>query len=169
MKFPVTSTFALLLTLLLSFAGFAEDLTKEKREQIDIMLELTGADKIGRMFSEIYIRQVNQAIAQQNPNVDPRVFGLVAEEVNMMVEEHVEEKNAINNLIYPIYHRYLTLDEIKEMIAFYKTPLGKKILTTMPKITQEGMQAGQTWGKSIAPELQQRIQARFEKEGIRVK
>jgi hypothetical protein len=70
--------------------------------------------------------------------------------------------------MYPIYHKYLTLDETKGLIQFYKTPLGKKAISVMPKMTQEGMAAGQIWGQSMGQKIQQRLSVRFKNEGLEI-
>ena len=62
--------------------------------------------------------------------------------------------------------KHFTDNELKQMIEFNKTELGQKIIRVMPQITQEGMQAGRLLGQSLGPEIQQRIAARFQSEGI---
>ncbi len=37
-----------------------------------------------------------------------------------------------------LYAKYYTADELKDIIAFYKTKTGKKVLATMGKLTYEG-------------------------------
>ena len=44
-----------------------------------------------------------------------------------------------------------------------------KAISVMPQMAQEGMRAGQAWGQSLEPEIERRITARFEKEGITLK
>lgn len=55
----------------------------------------------------------------------------------------------------PLYARHFTLDEIRQMTALYRSPLGAKMLTTMPVLMQEGMQFGQ---RVMAPRLQAMMQ-----------
>ncbi|HEX8605922.1 MAG TPA: DUF2059 domain-containing protein, partial [Pseudoduganella sp.] len=43
----------------------------------------------------------------------------------------------------PIYARHYTVDEMRQMAAFYKTPVGQKSLRLMPQLMSEGMQVGQ--------------------------
>lgn len=43
----------------------------------------------------------------------------------------------------PLYARHFTAAEIKEMAAFYKTPVGAKMLATMPQIMNESMMISQ--------------------------
>ena len=62
-------------------------------------------------------------------------------------------------LYAPIYQKYLTLDDLKKIVAFYESPVGKKLGTSTPAMMTEGMQIGQQLGMEIATELQQELQA----------
>jgi hypothetical protein len=42
-----------------------------------------------------------------------------------------------------LYGRHYTVDELKQIGAFYKTPVGAKMLATMPQVMNEAMQLGQ--------------------------
>ena len=42
---------------------------------------------------------------------------------------------------------------INKMIEFYQTPLGKKLVSTLPQIMQESMQVGQSWGKEVGDKI----------------
>lgn len=46
----------------------------------------------------------------------------------------------------PIYQKHLTLDDLKKIVAFYESPVGKKLGAVTPAITMEGMTAGQQLG-----------------------
>jgi hypothetical protein len=85
-----------------------------------------------------------------------------------MIRTEFSEKGGYYELVYPIYHKFFTLEELKGLLAFYRTPLGRKLLSAMPQLVKESMAAGQKWGQLVAPELQKRVLARFEKEGIRL-
>jgi hypothetical protein len=67
-----------------------------------------------------------------------------------------------------IYHRHLDDKEIRGLIAFYETPLGKKLIEVTPAISQESVAAGMAWGQRMAPILNQRITDRLKKEGINI-
>ena len=53
----------------------------------------------------------------------------------------------------PIYDKYYTTEEINKMIEFYQTPLGKKLIATMPQIMQASIQEGQSWGKEVGEKV----------------
>jgi uncharacterized protein len=55
------------------------------------------------------------------------------------------------------YDKYFSDDDIKGLIQFYQTPLGRKSLAVMPKLTvelqSEGLQIGQQMGKESMEEV----------------
>ena len=53
------------------------------------------------------------------------------------------------DLAVPIYDKYYSDDEIKQLIHLYETPVGQKMLTVMPKVLGELQAAGEKWGEEI--------------------
>ena len=49
----------------------------------------------------------------------------------------------------PVYHNNFTHEEIKGLLQFYATPLGKKVIQTLPAVVQQSMAAGQNWSESM--------------------
>jgi hypothetical protein len=47
------------------------------------------------------------------------------------------------NAIVPVYARYFSADELKQMAAFYRTPAGIKMLAIMPQVSAEAQRMGQ--------------------------
>ena len=50
-----------------------------------------------------------------------------------------------------LYARHFTVKELNEIAAFYKTPVGAKMLATMPQLTGESMQMSQ---RVVMPRIQ---------------
>lgn len=82
--------------------------------------------------------------------------GLVLDRLPPKWEAKSREK--LVDIYTPIYRKYFTLSEIREMIAFYETPVGQKLATSLPAITQEGFAAGQQLGEEIAAEMIRELQ-----------
>ncbi len=59
--------------------------------------------------------------------------------------------------IADIYLKNFTADDLKELTAFYLSPLGKKFLSKNQAITRESMQLGMTKVQANIAELQQMI------------
>jgi uncharacterized protein len=59
-----------------------------------------------------------------------------------------------------LYKETFTESEIRELIAFYQTPVGQKVLARMPELTQKGFSIGSTIGQAHSDELRQMIEAK---------
>ena len=58
----------------------------------------------------------------------------------------------------PVYQKHLTLEDLKAITEFYKTPAGKKLAEKTPLITQESMKVGEKWGQGVAEKVLARLQ-----------
>lgn len=126
-----------------SFALSAQQTTLD--EDIRQLMEISGAAKVGVQVMEAMTVQFKQVL----PEVPTEFWNEAMKEFN---------SDALVELIIPIYKKYFTADEIKQLIAFYKTPLGQKVTSTLPAITQESMEAGQKWGQEIGMKVAQKLQ-----------
>jgi uncharacterized protein len=63
------------------------------------------------------------------------------------------------DMVVPIYDKHLSHEEIKGLIAFYATPLGKKALSVLPAIAAESGEAGQKWGESLGRDSMREVLA----------
>ncbi|MBN1986334.1 MAG: DUF2059 domain-containing protein [Prolixibacteraceae bacterium] len=77
------------------------------------------------------------------------------DEVWKQVRTEVFDKEiaALTKQLIPIYKKHFTHEDIKGMIAFYESPLGKKLTDTTGKITTETMQMAQTWGIQLGGKI----------------
>jgi uncharacterized protein len=73
-------------------------------------------------------------------------------------------KGELEDLIIAVYDRHFSTEELRQVAAFYRTPIGQKLLKELPAITQESILAGQEWGRRIGMEVGQQL----EKEGVKV-
>lgn len=154
--------------LLASGIANAEPIDGAKKQLIDELLVQTGqsAKDTGKLFSNAVIEQMTQTLKIAKPDISPKVFDILEQEVRSVIDETIQDSNFIAEMMYPIYGSRFSEAELRELIAFNQTPLGKKLLREQPAITQEAMQAGQTFGKTLGPKIQERIMARFKSEGI---
>lgn len=66
----------------------------------------------------------------------------------------------LTEMLIPVYQKYMTQDDLKELIKFYESPVGKKFAQSTPLITQESMQIGQQWGMKIGEEFAKKMEER---------
>ena len=63
-------------------------------------------------------------------------------------------------MLVPVYQKHLSEADLKNVIAFYQSPAGRKFAEKTPIITTECMQVGQQWGMKIAQQFMEKIKAK---------
>ncbi|MBN4003041.1 DUF2059 domain-containing protein [Nostoc sp. LPT] len=118
----------------------------EKTNNIKKLLEITGAKDISRQI----IPQLLINFKSEYPEVPQKIWDTFAAELKIddMVDEFI-----------PIYNKYFTNEEIKQIIAFYQTPLGQKTITVIPQITQESTAIGIRYGKVAVERALKKLEA----------
>ena len=57
------------------------------------------------------------------------------------------------------------VQELKEVLAFYKSPIGKKVIVEEPVFVDRTMSAAQDWAIKLNEEALQRFRAEMRKRG----
>ena len=164
-----TNLSAILFIFLLPLGVSAEDISMEKKELLRQFIDVTGAAKIGGLASRVFTQQIRTGLKRSNPDLPDNVMSMVAEEVQAVVQEELVIKKSYYELLYPTYDQHLSEKDVKDFLAFYETPLGKKMLKITPVLAKASMEQSQIWGRSLGPKIQQRLMKRFEVEGIELK
>ncbi|OOZ41626.1 hypothetical protein BOW53_02805 [Solemya pervernicosa gill symbiont] len=145
MKIKVLSLLVLLFSgwqAPLSAAG--ERVSVERAEEIRKLLVLTGSDKIGM--------QVFSSMMESNRRNLPQVPD---EFWNEVIKEFKPDE--LIELVVPIYAKHLTHEEVKALVRFYQSPLGRKLIAAMPGITRDSLNLGQMWGRSVGERVKRRL------------
>ncbi len=82
-----------------------------------------------------------------------------------MVSGFSESKGAFLEAMIPVYQRHFTGAEMRQMIAFYKSDLGQKLIEKMPILMHEGAKVGQQWGRAVARRVVEEMRAKAREEG----
>ena len=56
-------------------------------------------------------------------------------------------------MIVPIYKKHVTHEEVKQLIVFYETPLGSRLISIQPALALESMIAGEEWGRRLGEQV----------------
>jgi hypothetical protein bfra3_22875 len=133
---------ALCLTFILSATSVsAQDAAY--REALSEMLEASGA------------MTTVKSMVPQMIGMMKHTYSNVPDEFWKSFEEQLSEKanTQFLDIYVSIYHRYLTISDLKKITAFYESPVGKKLAESTPVMTAEAMEAGQQIGMGIAKEI----------------
>ena len=130
----------LTLLVLISFIYSATAQTSRQDQKVKEFLEISGAGKMGAQMAKEMIANFQKS------------FSTVPSEFWEKVKAEINGPDLINMLV-PVYSKYYTESELDELIKFYKTPIGQKVLAVTPEIMRESMQLGQSWGRKIADKI----------------
>ena len=70
-------------------------------------------------------------------------------------------------LIAEVWARYFTAEELDQLIAFYRTDVGQKLIALQPKLMQVGMQLGEAWGEKVAREVLRKFAPQLRNQGLK--
>ena len=115
-----------------------------KRSEIRKLIELTGAANI----SADALQKMIEPLKASYPQVPEEFWNTFIHEV------HSDE---LIDLVIPIYDKYYTRDEIRELTQFYQSPVGQKTIKVLPKLSAEAIDAGQEWGRMVADRAMRKL------------
>ena len=96
----------------------------------------------------------------------PRIFALLKQQTPGVADAYWEEaekeitqtaSSELAAMMAPVYQKYLTQEELNEIIAFYKTPSGRKLAEVSPRISTEMLTIGQQWGMQLSQKILQQL------------
>ena len=126
------------------------------------LLELSGSAKNFDTIMPAMMQQMTNVLASQRPERRAEIEKVMAE----MLVKFLTRKQELIDQIAVIYAERLTTDDIAGLIAFYKTPLGRKFVATQPDLMKDSMVAGQNWGRKIGAEIESSVRQELKKRGI---
>ena len=151
--------------LSLPLMSLGDESGEQYNRLVDEVLEVTGAFKIGEQMSALVVSQMIQALKASGTEVPDRAYELLEGEVQLTIKAEIES-GSFNELMYPVYAKYLDEADLEAMLRFYSTKEGRKIAEAMPLMAAEGAAAGQRWGAALGPEIASRAMKRLADEGI---
>lgn len=131
------------LLLFISNCCFAQQ--SEKEQNIRKLLEVTGAAQLSKQVMD----QLIPSFKQTAPNVPEEFWTAFMDEIDM---------DELINKIVPLYDKYYSNEELIQLIKFYETPVGKKVVSVTPVLMQESMMIGQQWGFEISQKVIEKLQ-----------
>ena len=143
---------SVLLLFCLASLGSADSQTH--RQAAEEVLRLTRVDK---MLVPL-IDQIQQVQIQQLQQMDLSSEAYAAAQqylkrINDLVAREMQWQEIKNDYI-GLYTDTFTEQELHQLIQFYSTPLGHKVIEKMPVLMEQSMRLGQKKMRKIMPEIQ---------------
>ena len=107
------------------------------------------------------IENAKNAFLPTNPSLAAPLTDVTAQ----LRTEYESKKNEVYTEVARAYATRFTESELKELLAFYKTNLGKKVLTEEPIAVEEAFRKAQDWSNTFSEQVIGRLRVEMKKKG----
>jgi uncharacterized protein len=131
-------------------------IASSKRALIDKLLAVTQQEKLFQQSLNLAFSQLqtdlpalmDQSTGATKPEASPSparqavqsMLDRVMPKFVREVQQSISFKELVDQVYYPMYDRHFSEPELKDILAFYDSPTGKRTIQVMPQLMQESMQ-----------------------------
>jgi hypothetical protein len=155
---------ALLIVLSLGFAAQSANPPQPSPQAIALAKELIFLKGGQQMFGPVVpgvIESTKDVFLPTNPNLS-KPLGEVSAQLK---SEYAGKSDELMNEVAKVYATHFTEQELKEIVAFYKTALGKKLLNEDPIAIEAGFTRAKEWANDFSNQVMTKMRAEMKKKG----
>jgi hypothetical protein len=124
-------------------------------------LVVSGATKGFAEMIPQFLDQIRARFVSQRPEIAQVIndtsFSLIA--------DFVTRRDDLNRELGKLYASKFTKEELEELTAFYKSPLGQKLAVEQVKVLSESVPIVQRWSRTVGEDMTNRIKEEVGKLG----
>jgi uncharacterized protein len=136
------------------------------RSDIQKLLETTGSTQLGAQVANYVSGQMIDGLKQSQPSIPDRAVAIVKQVLEEEFAKAFDAPDGLREQLVVIYAKHFTHEDVRGLLMFYSSDLGKKVMATLPMIFQESAAAGQQWAQAQTPRIASVIQTRLRAEGF---
>jgi uncharacterized protein len=144
----------------------AQELDPSLRSDIVKLMEVTGAARMGEQMAGLVSNQMLDVFQKTHPDAPPRCVDVIREVLGSEFAAAFSAPDGLVARLIPIYAKHFDQEEVRGLIAFYESELGRKTVGVMPRVMQESALVGQQWGAEIMPRVEKTLRERLKAEGF---
>ncbi len=169
-----TTLFVFLIAAVCGVSTFAQSPTLENKQSLVLQFrKLTGADKVNltlnvstdirddfksllaeeKDLTDTQKQELTKSIDEANDRIDKIAKSFFADEQAMT--------KLSEEIIFQLYDKTFTENELKELIAFYRTPTGQKAAVFLPSLSK---QVEESFRQTVIAQLQALVTSKIEAE-----
>jgi hypothetical protein len=147
--------------LVLSGPAHAEKSTLATMLTASEIVKITGATTLFNPLIAGVIEQAKLLFLQQDPSLSKDINEIAIKMRNDLAPRMSELSGAVAQ----IYARHFTEQELKDLLVFYKSPIGMKLLAEQPKIVDASLKFAQDWANKLSDEVIAKLRTELKKKG----
>jgi uncharacterized protein len=107
------------------------------------------------------VEQSKLVFLQQNPGL-AKDLNEIAAKMRTDLQPRFSE---LSDELAKLYAVNFTEPELKAILVFYKSPVGKRLLAQQPKVIESGMRFAQDWANKLSDEVVKKMREELKKRG----
>jgi hypothetical protein len=130
------------------------------KEDIQRYLEVTHSREMMKTMMDVMAKSIREIAHKEAANNRASLPQDAEERINKNLDQSLKAfpVDEVLDAMVPIYQKHWTKGDVDNMIAFYSTATGQKLLNEMPQTMAEGMQAMRPIMEKHMETMRQQIQ-----------
>jgi hypothetical protein len=126
--------------------------------------EIVATTGAAGLFTPLIAGVVEQAkvlFLQQDPSLAGDLNVIAAK----MRQDLAPRMSELTGEVAKLYTQRFTEQELKDILAFYKSPVGQKLVVEQPKIADGSLKFAQDWANKLSDQVVEQMRAELKKKG----
>lgn len=125
------------------------------------IVKLSGATALFDTLVPGVVEQSKLLFLQQNPGLAGDLNGIAAK----MRADLTPRLAELSAEVAKIYAAHFTEQELKDLLAFYNSPVGKKFVATQAGVVNSSLKFAQDWANKLSEEVTVKMREELKKKG----
>jgi len=142
-------------------AAFAQTPSPAALLTANEIVAVTGSTALFTPLIPGVVEQAKLLFLQQDPSLSKDA----TEVATKMRSDLAQRMGELTGQIAKIYAERFTEQELKDLLVFYKSPLGKKLIIEQPNIADASLKFAQAWANKLSDEVVEKMRVELKKKG----
>ncbi|QIB32860.1 DUF2059 domain-containing protein [Ancylobacter pratisalsi] len=148
-------------------APAAAPVAEPSAEQLKLANQLLVANGEASSFESLIpgiIEQAAGSFVQANPDL----IRDLREVAQQLAPEYEKRRTEIVQILARTYAAQFTVEELNELLTFYNSPVGRKLVERRQQILDDGLRNIQAWSAKFSREMEARVREEMKKRGFTI-
>jgi hypothetical protein len=137
-----------------------------REAMVEFLTIQEAAQAIKEQMTYALARETLNSISTTGVEITEPIQEIVVEVARTSVGSQFGDVEYLAELYMPLYAEHYSETELRELTAFWQSPIGKKTIGAMPALTEGSARVLQEASITFIPKFQVAVDKRLEEEGI---
>lgn len=148
----------------IGFTAYAAEPQEVPPERLALARQYVDLTDTGGIYEGTLVRTALNTL-QTVTRTNPELAKPANAAIEKVLKSYREKKDELLDQFARVYALNFTDDELKQMIAFYSTPVGKKITKTSVAVNTDLQKVMQVFDANLQPEFYAKVRAQMKADG----